>query len=127
MAKPLSFDLRSHVLTAIDGGLSCQRVERDPVGRGSSNRGRHASQAPGRRSPVHRTEAHAVLIHAALIEPSDITLPELKEKLAARGVHVSVAALWRFCKRHKISRKKDGPPRLGTESARHPDAAPGMV
>ena len=40
---------------------------------------------------------------------SDITLPELKEKLAAHGAHVSVAALWRFgrfCRRHKITRKK---------------------
>jgi transposase len=53
-----------------------------------------------------RTEAHSALIHAALAETSDITLPELKEKLAGRGALVSVAALWRFCKRHKITRKK---------------------
>jgi len=53
-----------------------------------------------------RTEAHAGLIHAALAETSDITLPELKEKLAAHGALVSVAALWRFCRRHKITRKK---------------------
>ena len=45
-------------------------------------------------------------IHAALAETSDITLPELKEKLATDGAHVSVAALWRFCRRHKITRKK---------------------
>jgi transposase len=59
----------------------------------------------------HRTEAHADLIHAdlihaALAEVPDITLPELKARLAQQGAQVSVSALWRFCRRHKITRKK---------------------
>ena len=53
-----------------------------------------------------KTEAHADLIHAALAEAPDTTLPELKQSLAGRGAHVSVAALWRFCRRHNISRQK---------------------
>jgi transposase len=55
-----------------------------------------------------RTEAHADLIHAALAEVPDITLPELKARLAEDGAQVSVSALWRFCLRHQITRKKDG-------------------
>src|SRR5690349_19106270 len=54
----------------------------------------------------HRTEAHAELIHAALAEAPDITLPELKARLAEQGAQVSVSALWRFCRRHQITRKK---------------------
>jgi transposase len=54
----------------------------------------------------HRTEAHAGLIRAMLAEVPDITLPELKARLADDGAHVSVPALWRFCRRHKITRKK---------------------
>ena len=118
MAKPLSFDLRSRVLTAIDGGLSCrQAAERFGVSASSAIRWAALRRTVGDARPKrlggdrlsHRTEAHAVLIHAALVETSDITLPELKEKLAAHGAHVSVAALWRFCKRHKITRKKRRP------------------
>jgi hypothetical protein len=33
-------------------------------------------------------------------------LPELKERLEQSGAPLSVAALWRFCKRHKLTRKK---------------------
>ena len=54
----------------------------------------------------HKTEAHAGLIRAALDDVPDITLPELKARLAERGAQVSVAALWRFCCRHQITRKK---------------------
>jgi transposase len=41
-----------------------------------------------------------------LAEVPDITLPELKARLAGQGAQVSVRALWRFCHRHKITRKK---------------------
>ncbi len=53
----------------------------------------------------HRTEAHADLIRAALAEVPDITLPELKARLAGQGASVSVAALWRYFRRHKITPK----------------------
>ena len=36
----------------------------------------------------------------------DLTLEELREKLAQQGVFVSYGALWRFLDRHKITRKK---------------------
>ena len=115
MPQPLSFDLRSHVLAAIDAGLSRRRAaERFGVSAASAIRWDALRRAGGDARPKpqggdrlsHRTEAHADLIHAALAEVPDITLPELKVRLARHGARVSVAALWRFCHRHKITRKK---------------------
>ena len=115
MPKPLSYDLRSRVLVAIDEGLSCrQAAVRFGVSAASAIRwnalrrdgGDARPRAQGGERLSHRTEAHAPLIHAALAEASDITLPELKARLAAQGASVSVAALWRFFHRHKITRKK---------------------
>jgi transposase len=115
MPKPLSFDLRSRVLSAIDAGLSRrQAAERFGVSASSAIRWDALRRAGGDAHPKpqggdrlsHRTQAHAGLIHAALAEVPDITLPELQVRLARHGAQVSVAALWRFCHRHKITRKK---------------------
>ena len=111
----MSFDLRSRVLAAVEVGLSCrQAAERFGVSASSAIRWQALRRAGGdaRAKPQggdrlsHRTEAHAGLIHAALAEVPDITLPELKARLAQQGAQVSVAALWRFCRRHAITRKK---------------------
>ena len=115
MPKSLSFDLRSRVLAAIEEGLSCRKAaERFGVSASSAIRWQALRRAGGDARPKpqggdrlsRRTEAHAGLIHAALAEVPDITLPELKDRLAGQGAHVSVAALWRFCRRHNIRRKK---------------------
>lgn len=115
MPKPLSFDLRSRALAAVDGGLSCrQAAERFGVSPSSVIRWAALRRAGGDARPrvsggdrlSHRTEAHAALIHAALAEVPDITLSEIKQKLAGQGAQVSIAALWRFFRRHKITRKK---------------------
>src|SRR5215218_9321716 len=124
MPKSLSFDLRSRVLAAIDEGLSCrQAAARFGVSASSAIRWQGMRRAGGDARPKpqggdarpkpqggdrlsHRTEAHAELIHAALAEVPDITLPELKARLAEQGAQVSVSALWRFCRRHRITRKK---------------------
>ena len=115
MPKALSFDLRSRVLAAIDEGLSCrQAAARFGVSASSAIRWQAQRRAGGDARPKpqggdrlsHRTEAHAELIHAALAEVPDITLPELKARLAEQGALVSVSALWRFCRRHQITRKQ---------------------
>ncbi len=115
MPKSLSFDYRSRVLAAIDAGLSRRQAgERFGVSAASAIRWDALRRASGDARPKpqggdrlsHRTEAHADLIHAALAEVPDITLPELKMRLARHGAPVSVAALWRFCDRHQITRKK---------------------
>src|SRR3954463_7034317 len=141
MPKALSFDLRSRVLAAIDEGLSCrqaatrfgvsassairwQGMRRGGVGGGGGDP-RPKPQGGDRLS--RRTEAHAELIHAALAEVPDITLPELKARLAEKAAQVSVSALWRFCRRHQITRKKRPrmpPSRTGPTSAS--GARPGL-
>ena len=118
MAKSLSFDLRSRVLAAIADGLSCRRAAlRFGVSASSAIRwqalrqagadGRPKAQGGDRLS--RRTDAHAGLIAMALAETPDITLPELKQRLAAQGASTSVTALWRYFRRHGITRKKRRP------------------
>jgi transposase len=129
MPQALSFDLRSRVLAAIDQGLTCrQAAARFGVSASSAIRWQGMRRAGGDARPKpqagdrlsRRTEAHAELIHAALAEVPDITLPELKARLAQQGAFVSVSALWRFCRRHTITRKKRPrmpPSRTGPSSA----------
>ena len=94
MPKSLSFDLRSRVLAAIDEGVSCrQAAARFGVSASSAIRwqalrrlggdGRPKPQGGDRLS--RRTEQHGDLIRALLVETPDITLPELKERLAQSG------------------------------------------
>jgi transposase len=124
MAKALSFDLRSRVLAAVDGGLSCrQSAQRFGVSAASAIRWAQLRRVAGDVRPKqqggdrlsHKTEMHAALIYAELSAVPDITLPELKDKLSTLGAKVSVAALWRFCHRHKLTRKK----RLHTPASRN--------
>src|SRR5215217_3633217 len=91
MPKALSFDLRSRVLAAIDAGLWCRQAAiRFGVSASSAIRWQGMRRAGGDARPKpqggdrlsRRTEAHADLIHAALAEVPDITLPELKARLA---------------------------------------------
>ena len=115
MPRSLHFDLRCRVLKAIDGGLSCREAaSRFGVSASSAIRwaallrtggdGRAKPQGGDRLS--RRTEAHAGLIAAALADVPDITLVELKARLAGEGAFVSVTALWRYFRRHAITRKK---------------------
>src|SRR3954454_14620937 len=135
MPRAKSCDLRYRVLHAINEGLSCrQAAARFGVSASRAIRWQGMRRAGGDARPKpqggdrlsHRTEAHAELIHAALAEVPDITLPELKARLAQQGARVSVSALWRFCRRHQITRKKrprTRPSRTGRISAS--DARPG--
>jgi transposase len=118
MPKALSSDLRSRVLAAIDAGLSCrQAATRFGVSASSAIRWQAMRLSGGDARPKpqggdrlsRRTEAHADLIDAVLDEAPDLTLPELKARLAGQGAQVSVSALWRFCRRHKITRKNVWP------------------
>ena len=102
MPQPLSFVLRSRVLAAVDAGLSCrQAADRFGVSASSAIRWAALRRAGGDARPKpqggdrlsHKTEAHADLIRGALDEVPDITLPELKARLAGQGAQVSVTAL----------------------------------
>ena len=120
MSKPLSLDLRERVVAAVADGLSRrQAAERFGVSPASAVRwcalGRdHGDPKPkpmGGDQRSQRIEAHADFIMAAVAEKSDITLEELRERLAGEGVGVAVSTLWRFFARRGYTWKKRRPMR----------------
>lgn len=115
MAKSLSLDLRQRVIAAIDGGLSCrQAAERFGISAASAIRWRSRQREVGDFAPKQqggdrksrRIEAHAPFILNAVDAKSDITLAELRDKLKDHGATASIASLWRFFQRRKITLKK---------------------
>jgi transposase len=115
MATALSNDLRKRVLAAVDGGLSCrQAAERFGVSAASAIRwndrrrreGNFGPKALGGDRRSGRIEAHGKLILSLVDEAPDITLGELRARLAEQGMSVAISTLWRFFKRHGITRKK---------------------
>ena len=123
MGKPLSMDLRERVIAAIDTGLSRRAaaarygIAASTAIRWDNERRETGSFAPkpqGGDTRSRKIESQANLIHAALEETPDITLAELCRYLSERGVGASTSSLWRFFRRHGITRKK----RLATLSSR---------
>ena len=115
MSKALSLDLRTRVLAAIAGGLSCrQAAARFGVSASSAIRWRALERQQGDARPKAlggdrrsgRIEAHAGLILGLVEETPDMTLEELRAALAGRGVSVGYGTLWRFFDRRGITRKK---------------------
>jgi transposase len=115
MAKSLSVDLRERVIAVIDGGVSRrQAAARFGVSVSSAIRWHALALRSGDATPKRqggdrrsgRIEAHAGVILDAVAKQSDITLAELRELLAGRGVSVGIATLWRFFARRKITLKK---------------------
>jgi transposase len=115
MAEPLSLDLRRRVLTAVAEGASGRRVAaRFGVSAASVSRWRALERMQGDARPKavggdrrsERTEAHGPAILSAIEATPDLTIEELREVLAKASVAVSYGALWRFLRRHKITRKK---------------------
>ena len=115
MSKALSLDLRSRVLAAVAGGVSCrQAAQRFGVSASSAIRWRALERTQGDAKPKAlggdrrsgRIEAHAALILELVEERPDITLAELRAALAEKGLGVGIATLWRFFARRRITLKK---------------------
>ena len=115
MSKALSQDLRTRVLAAIAGGLSCrQAAVRFGVSAASAIRWRALERVQGDARPKAlggdrrsgRIEAQAAFILDLVAATPDITLAEIRTELAARGVGVGMATLWRFFDRRRITLKK---------------------
>lgn len=116
MSKALSVDLRVRVLAAVADGLSHRQAgEHFGVSAASVSRWRKREREQGDCRPLalggdrrsHAIERHAeTILGIAEAEDRDITLAEIKTALAERGIHTSVAALWRFFERHRITFKK---------------------
>ena len=115
MGKPLSMDLRTRTLAAIDGGMSC-RAAADRFGvapstaiRWHDQRRRQGHCAPkpqGGDTRSKRIEAHHQKIVALYEGRRDITLGELRQELGRAGLSVAISTLHRFFARHGITRKK---------------------
>ena len=123
MTRALSVDLRKRVIAAVEEGTSCrQAAARFGVSASSAIRWHALSRTVGDAMPKPqggdrrsgKIEAHAAVILGALERKSDITLVDLRDELAGRGIGVSVAGLWRFFKRRRITLKK----RPGTRPSR---------
>jgi putative transposase len=128
MVKPLSMDLRSRIVAAVEAGNSTRtvaaRFEVSPsaVSKISSryrNSGRLAPLAMGGDRRSHVIEAHGERILELLHGQPDLTVPNLRARLREEGIGIGHGGLFRFLARHGISFKKNaarqrtGPPRRG--------------
>lgn len=114
MGQPLSMDLRTRLLAAIDAGKSC-RGAAARFGAASSTvirwqalrraTGSVAAKRQGGDMRSRRVEERRHIL--ALWEAcKDITLDELRGQLAGKGLAVATSTLHRFFVRHAITREK---------------------
>jgi transposase len=115
MGQPLSMDLRTRLLAAIDAGMSCRSaaarfgVAPSTAIRWQAQRRTTGSFAPkpqGGDMRSHRIEERREDILAVWQARKDISLAELRQALIEIGLTVSVAGLHRFFVRHGMTRKK---------------------
>jgi transposase len=115
MGKPLSMDLRSRALAAVDTGMSRRAAaERFGVAASTTIRwdeqrrltGDYVPKPQGGDKRSRRVEAHKEKILALYEARKDITLDELRMELAETGLVVAISTLHRFFERHGITRKK---------------------
>lgn len=105
MARALSVDLRSRVLGAIRGSMSCRQAAAwFGVGASSAIRWRQRERVQGDAEPKRqggdrrseRIEAHADSILGLVQATPDLTLGELRSALLGQGLSFGIGTLWRF-------------------------------
>lgn len=115
MGLPLSMDLRTRVLAAIDTGMSCRTAAaRFGVSPATAIRWQAQRRTTGNVAPLpqggdmrsRRVEEHRETIMALWDANKDATLDELRLALAEAGLLVASSTLHRFFIRHGITRKK---------------------
>ena len=115
MGRPLSMDLRSRLLAAIDDGMSCPAAAaRFGVAPSTAIRWKAQRQKTGNFAPKpqggdmrsRRIEERGADMLAIWEARKDITLAELRLALIGIGLHVSIAGLQRFFVRRGMTRKK---------------------
>jgi transposase len=118
MVRPYSVDLRERVVRAVEAGASCRataanfEVSISFVVKLMQRWRRRGTLAPDRyggwkRSPL---AAAADLVLALVALTPDLTLEELRVRLAAGGIRTSRSALGRFLLNQGLTRKKRGTP-----------------
>ena len=116
MTRPYSVDLRERVVRSVLEGASARSAARVfQVGAATAigwvQRGRsEATVAPRAMGGTRGTplDGEAAWLLALIVEQPDITLEEIRRRLAERGVRVAVSTIWRFYDRRNISFKKNG-------------------
>lgn len=115
MSRALSVDLRVRVLAAVAQGLTHRQAgERFGVSAASVSRWRAREREQGDARPKalggdrrsRRIEAQSETILAILEEERDITVEELRRRLAEKGLIFGEGTIRRFFARHGITRKK---------------------
>ena len=136
MARTLSEDLRSRLITAVKGGMS-RRAAADRFGVAAASairwvRDWHATGATCAKTKggdlrSHRIEAYRSIILAAVEAEVDITLAELSAMLRDQhGASFAPSTVWRFLDRHAMTIKKNSA-RQRTRAARRRRAAASLV
>lgn len=111
-SRTLSLDLRERVVAAVENGLSRrQAAERFGVSPASAVRwcaltvttGSAAARPRDEYRLSHRIEAQVGRIHALIAGKDDLTLSEIRARLAEDGHHFATDTLWCFFSRHNIT------------------------
>ena len=114
MTRPYSLDLRERVAARVVGGASCRTVAAlfgvsvSSAVRWSQRQrdtGSAAAKPMGGKRPLVLAGERDWLLARIAAKP-DVTLRALVTELAERGIVVSLAAVWTFFAREKISFKK---------------------
>ena len=114
MARPYSLDLRERVAARVAAGETCRTVAAlfgvsvSSVVRWSQRQretGSAAAKPMGGKRPLVLAGERDWLLARIAAKP-DLTLRAVAAELAARGIVVSLAAVWMFFAREKISFKK---------------------
>jgi transposase len=104
MARPLSLDLRERVVDYVEAGGSRRgaaahfRVSASCVVKLMQRKARTGSAAPARMggNKGYALAPHAEIVKALVGATPDMTLDELRGKLAERAIAVTRTSIWRF-------------------------------
>ena len=116
MGQSYSADLRGRVIADVEAYGNVRRVgakfsvSPSFVVKLSQAKRLSGSVKPRPQGGDHRSdpiEAHREWLLDLVGEMVDLTLCEIRERLAERGLRVSISTVWRFYERHDVSFKKN--------------------
>lgn len=134
MARPYSEDLRIRLVGMVDSGRAARaagrlfNVSASSAVKWVQRWRREKSVAPSKKRGHRRSvlEPVAEWLLQLVKSEADLTLEEIRVRLAKRGIRASVSMIWNFYDRHNISfKKKPFTPANKTEKTWPPHAAAG--